>query len=48
MDINEITTKLRDILTQYRSSKRSETPIDINSIDIALSLVEYSIKSKRK
>ena len=49
MEILEIATKLRSKLTDYRYFYRNSTVgVDINAIDIALSLVEYAIRSKRQ
>jgi len=48
MEIIEITSKVRNKLTAYRySHKDSIVAVDINAIDIAVSLVEYAINSKR-
>jgi hypothetical protein len=48
LEITELTLKLRNKLTAYRFfHKDSIVPLDINAIDIAVSLVEYSLNGKR-
>jgi len=47
-DINSVTFKLRQRLSQFRyESINEESSTHINSIEIALGLVEFALKNKR-